>query len=269
MKFTRRKIFTLIYLIIFLYIIGGLVLYRYQERLIFKPVKLPAEQSLTLPASWREYNLRLNDTDRLNALLATTTHPRGMIVYFHDNGENIIEPSDYIPYFLTHHYEVLALDYPGFGKSTGPVSEPALYHDATVAFELAQSFFSADSIILYGRGLGAAFAAQIASRHACRAVILENPFYSMDVLARRYLPIYPFGWMLRYHFPVNQFIARTAAPLIILQDDKNRRLTTKQATKLRSLLKPGDRFIRGEDPVRQRGEFVLPYRKVLDSLLAP
>lgn len=268
MHFTRRKIFTFIYLVLFLYVIGAIVLYRYQEKLIFKPLKLPAEQPLNLPAAWREYKLRLNDTDRLSALLATTAHPKGIIVYFHDNGENIIEPSDYIPYFLTHDYEVLAIDYPGFGKSTGPVSETALYQDAAVAYNLAESFFGVDSIILYGRGLGAVFAAKIASRHPCKAVVLENPFFSMDALAKRYFPIYPFRWILRYHFPVYQFLARTTAPVIILQDEEDRRLTTKQTTELRHQLKPGDRFIAGEDQIRHNGTFALPYRKVLDALIS-
>jgi hypothetical protein len=269
MHLTRRQIFTLVYLFIFLYLVGGIVVYRYQEKFLFKPRKLPAGQPLSLPAAWREYDLRLNDTDRLSALLATTAHPRGIVVYFHDNDENIIEPSDYISYFLTHDYEVLALDYPGFGKSTGPMSEMALYQDAAVAYKLAESFFKADSIILYGRGLGAAFATQIASLYPCKAVVVENPFYSMDAELKRYLPIYPFSWMLRYHFPVYQFIARTTVPVMILQDAVDGRLTTKQAAQLRSLLKPGDRFVTGEESIRHEESFILPYRKVLDSLLGP
>ena len=64
-------------------------------------------------------------------------------------------------------------------------------------------------------------AAYVAAHEPCRDLILECPFYDYVQLVRRYLPIYPVAWMLRYRFPVNEFVQRTPAPILIFHGRKD------------------------------------------------
>jgi pimeloyl-ACP methyl ester carboxylesterase len=268
MKKPSHKTMTIVYLIIFAYVIAGILLYRYQKKLLFKPVKLEKGYVFRFNPPFREFNIPLNDTDRLNGVLLRAPDPRGIIIYFHGNKGNITDYGNAVSAFTSQHYDVLLMDYPGYGKSTGPDGEQDLYRDATVIYQLATSYFKPDSIIIYGRSLGTAMASELASRHYCRALVLECPFYSFDALARHYLPIYPVNWLLKYHFPVYRFLQRVRVPVIIFHGTRDGLIPHKQTRKLKALLKPGDRFV--SIPGGHHND--LPrfplYSRVMDSLLA-
>ena len=55
------------------------------------------------------------------------------------------------------------LDYPGFGKTTGDLTEKKLYMEAMLVYKLAKTHFSKDRIIIYGRSFGTGIAAELAS----------------------------------------------------------------------------------------------------------
>lgn len=260
---------TTVYLIIFLYIVGGLLLYKYQRRFILRPDKLATSYRFDFPVPFREYNLAIDDTDRLNLVWLRSDSARGIVLYFHGNTGNILQAYPHAAPFLDNHYDVLLLDYPGYGKSTGPDAEQDLYQDALVSYQLARSRFAADSIVVYGKSLGTAMAAYVASKAPCRDLVLECPFYDYVGLARRYVPIYPVGWMLRYRFPVFDFIRHTTAPILVFHGKRDEVIPYRFSRKLEPLLKKGDRYItfpegHHNDLTRQPG-----YLEAIDSLLRP
>lgn len=268
MKKPSRKMITTLYLIIFLYIIIGLLLFRFQKKFTFRPTKLPDSYQYEFSGAFKEFNLPLNDTDRLNMVWLKTERPKGVVIYFHGNTGNIVSASRSAVHFLRSHFDVLELDYPGYGKSTGPNSELDLYHDALEAYKLARSYYPGDSIVLYGKSLGTAMASYVASKEPCRALVLECPFYSYDRLVSRYVPIYPVRWMLQYHFPVYQYIQHTRAPVLIFHGKKDEVIPFRQSRKLKAFLKPGDRYI--AFPEGQHNDLTAQpgYQEALDSLLA-
>lgn len=82
------------------------------------------------------------------------------------------------------------IDYRGYGKSTGVISEEGLYKDADAAYDyLTGKGFTPQQIIVYGRSIGTGVAADLASRHACKGLILESPYTSMTALAGEKFPV--------------------------------------------------------------------------------
>jgi pimeloyl-ACP methyl ester carboxylesterase len=267
MKKPSHKTMTLIYLIIFFYIIAGIMLYKYQKQLIFRRDKLDKSYTFHFDEPFKEFNLPLNDTDRLNAVLLKADTAKGIVIYFHGNTGNISHYSKATSIFIRHHYDVLMMDYPGYGKSTGPNSEHDLYNDADLMYQLARNYYQPDSIIIYGRSLGTAMASELASRQYCKALVLECPFYSFDALASHYLPIYPVSWLLQYHFPVHKFVQHVLVPVIIFHGTKDGVIPHGQSRKLKASLKPEDRFITIPKG-RHNDLYHQPlYKKVMDSLL--
>lgn len=263
-----HKTMTLIYMILFLYVVGGLLLYKYQRRLVLRPDKLATSFQFDFPVPFREYNLPLTDTDRLNMVWLHADSARGIVVYFHGNTGNIIQAYPHAEPFLKNHYDVLLVDYPGFGKSTGADAELNLYQDAVVTYQLARSRFQADSIVIYGKSLGTAMASYVAAHEPCRDLVLECPFYDYVQLARRYLPIYPVGMMLRYRFPVYEFVRHTSAPILIFHGKKDELIPYRFSRRLKPLLKTSDRYItfpegHHNDLAAQPG-----YRAAIDSVLS-
>ncbi len=66
--------------------------------------------------------------------------------------------------FTSHGYEVWITDYPGYGKTTGKLTEENLYMQAKEVYKLANSKFGKDNIIVYGKSLGSGIASYLASK---------------------------------------------------------------------------------------------------------
>jgi pimeloyl-ACP methyl ester carboxylesterase len=213
----RKKIKRWVIVLLFIYIIIGAVLYVIQDRLVFKPVALPANHVFAFKQPFKEVNLAVNKEKNLNIIKFTVADSvrKGVVLYFHGNRSNVEHYADRVADFTNNRYEVWIPDYPGFGKSTGTLTEQALYDDAMILYKMARANFGKDSIILYGRSLGSGIAAQLASIRDCKHLVLETPYYSMDRLMRNYTLIYPISWISNYHLPTNTYLKEVINPVTI------------------------------------------------------
>jgi len=244
----KKKVFRWIKVLALLYGIIGIAVYYLQDTLLFHPVAVDRQVKYDLGQPYKELNLPYNKETNLNiiqfsSLADDTAAVRGVVLYFHGNKENVHHYAPYAADFTRRGYEVWMPDYPGFGKSTGKFSEENLYTYAQVVYKLARSRWPADHIILYGKSLGTGVAAQLASTHNCRRLILECPYYSMTSLARRYLFLYPVGSILHYRFPTNEYLPAVSAPITIFHGTSDGVVSYNNASRLKALLKPGDEFI--------------------------
>lgn len=228
-----------------IYITGGIALYFLQDMILFHPLSLNREHNYNFPEPHRELRMGINSEDTISLVnfLSTDTLTKGTVLYFHGNKRNISWYARFIPYFTRHGYEVLMIDYPGYGKSTGKLTEKKLYDWALKVYELARQRFGTDSIIIYGKSMGTGIAAQLASVRNCRRLILETPYYDFPSVISHYLPIYPVRWMLHYQLPTHEYLEKTNAPVTIFQGTKDRLVTYSNAVRLKPLLKTSDEFV--------------------------
>ena len=169
----KRKWLRGVKIALIVYAIAGTGLYFLQDVILFRPQPLSAGQRYNFKEPFKEINIPIDHESNLNLVqfAATGTAPRGVVIYFHGNRDNISRYAKYAPYFTKYGYEVWMMDYPGFGKSTGKASEKKLYDWAMQVYKLARSRFGSDSIILYGKSLGTGIATQLASVRNCKRVI--------------------------------------------------------------------------------------------------
>jgi len=231
------------------YEIAGTGLYFLQDVILFRPQPLSAGQRYNFKEPFKEINIPIDHESNLNLVqfAATGTAPRGVVIYFHGNRDNISRYAKYAPYFTKYGYEVWMMDYPGFGKSTGKASEKKLYDWAMQVYKLARSRFGSDSIILYGKSLGTGIATQLASVRNCKRVILETPYYSIPSLAKRYFFMYPVDWFIHYKIPSWEYVKKIEVPLTIIHGTNDGVIPYSNALRLKEFLKPGDEFISVKD----------------------
>jgi pimeloyl-ACP methyl ester carboxylesterase len=241
----KKKIFKWLKIILVIYLLGGIALYFLQDAILFHPVRFQRNHQYSFSEPHKDLSIPLNKKDTLNIIdfNATDTVTRGVVLYFHGNKRNISWYAKYIPHFTKHGYQVLMIDYPGFGKSTGKLTEKKLYDWALQVYRIAIKRFAADSIIIYGKSMGTGIAAQLASVRDCKRLILETPYYDFPSVISHYLPVYPVKWMLHYQIPTNEYLKNVAAPVTILQGTKDRLVTYSNAIRLQPLLKPVDEFV--------------------------
>jgi uncharacterized protein len=265
----RKKAVKWLKIIAMVYVLGGIALYFLQDFILFHPVSLKRNHQYDFTEPHRDISIPLNDKDTLNLIdfFPADAGKRGIVLYFHGNKKNISWYAKYIPHFTRHGYEVLMIDYPGYGKSTGKLSEQKLYDWASLVYTIANKKFAADSIIIYGKSMGTGIASQLASLRPCKKLILETPYYDFPSVVSHYLPIYPVQRMIHYKLPTFQYLPAVKAPITIFQGTDDWLVTYSNAKRLAPLLKKGDEFVTVEGAGHNN---LYTYRLVtqkLDSLL--
>lgn len=256
---------------LFLYALIGILLWIFQDKLLFQSTQLPPDYRFDFKQPHRDILINLNEKEKLSIVEfypQDTLHTRGVVLYFHGNRENINHYAKFVPSFTRYGYEVWMMDYPGYGKSTGEPTEQRFYSDALLLYKMASKQFSNDCIVFYGRSLGTGVATELASHAGGKRLILETPYYSLPSLASAILPVYPAGSMLQYKFSVHEYLPFVKVPVTIFHGTADGVIPYSNAEQLKPFLKTGDEFITIENGSHNDLSNFPLYQQKLDSLLS-
>ncbi|CAN5122044.1 alpha/beta fold hydrolase [soil metagenome] len=223
-----------------IYIIAGysvliIAVYLIQERFIFKPEKLNQDFIYKYDVPFRELFFDTAPGVRINGLHFHVKEPHGLILYFHGNSRSIKGWGKYAKDFYRYHYDVVLVDYRGFGKSTGKRGEKDMLNDMQVVYKTLADQYTEAQMIVYGRSLGSGFAAKIASDNQPRFLILDAPFFSFRKAVQRFLPILPMRLVLRYHLMTATWLQKVTCPIYILHGTKDWLIPIRQSEALRAI----------------------------------
>lgn len=141
----------------------------------------------------------------------------------------------------------MALEYRGYGGSTGSPSEEGLHRDAEAGYETALALGAAPKdIVVMGESLGAGVAVPLAARHEVGAVVLDSPFSSIVDVAAAHFWMFPVRILMRDRFRSDLVIGSVHAPLLVVQGDTDEVTPIRFAEKLYALANEPKRFIRVE-----------------------
>ena len=269
MKINRQKVIKWAKIFLLVYAATGIVLYYLQDYFLFHPQKIDANYKYNFTQKFEEINIPINETDTINLIkfLPEDSLPQGVVIYFHGNKNNVAHYAAYTTVFTKKGYEVWIADYPGFGKSTGTITEDKLYYQAMQIKKLADAKYSNNQIILYGKSLGTGIAAYVASQTKAKMLILETPYYSIPSLFSYYAPMYPIQAMANYKIPIYQYLENVAYPIIIFHGTADGVIPYSNAKKLKPFLKPADIFYTIQNGTHHNINSSQLYFTVLDSLL--
>lgn len=150
------------------------------------------------------------------------------IVYFHGARVNLSGSVYRLRALRGAGFNVLAIDYRGYGKSSpGTLSEQSVYDDALAAWRwLDTRVPDRGKRILYGHSLGAAVAAEVAVRGGgAGALVLESAFTSIPELTL-------FGWLVTQRFDTLAKMQRLELPLVVLHGKEDALVPPEMAQRL-------------------------------------
>ncbi len=208
------------------------MLYFIQEKLIFLPTELPQDYQYSFSESVEELFLDSFDGARLNGLHFRRENPNGVILYFHGNAGDLSRWGEIATFFVQKNYDVVIMDYRTYGKSTGKLSEEALFADAQLFYDYVLEHYAENQIRVYGRSLGAAIATQVASNNKPSKLILETPFYNLHDVARERFAFLPLKLLLNYKFESNVFIEKVTCPITIFHGTEDNVVSYESGKKL-------------------------------------
>jgi alpha-beta hydrolase superfamily lysophospholipase len=228
----------LIVLLVAVYFAISLLLYILQDYLLFKPEKLAADfQFYYEHQETEEYNVETRDGAVINGLRFKAKNPKGIVFYLKGNSKSIKGWGKFAVDFTRHGYDVLMVDYRGFGKSTGRRTQKAVKRDMQVVYDKIKEKVDEKYIILYGRSLGSGFATKLASMNNPRMLILDAPYYSLKNVAKKYMPFMPLSLLLKFPMPTYKWLKYVNCPIHIIHGTDDNLIPYKTSVKL-SKIKP-------------------------------
>jgi len=208
------------------YILGSIILlslavYFLQDYFIFKPEKLHPQFRFRYDVPFTELNFDVAPGVRINALHFYRTAPKGLILYFHGNTRSIKGWARYARDFYRYDYDVILVDYRGFGKSTGKRREKDMLEDMQFVYAQLAAQYGESHLIVYGRSLGSGFAARLAADNRPRYLILDAPYYNFASVIARFLPFLPIRIVLRFQLRTDLWIRKVKCPVYILHGTRD------------------------------------------------
>jgi dipeptidyl aminopeptidase/acylaminoacyl peptidase len=174
--------------------------------LFFYPDRHDYEPRHPRPVPHEDVWIEAQDGQRLHGwFLKAEGEPRATVVYLHGNAQNLTAHVLYVDWLPAAGYNVLVVDYRGYGRSPGKPTRRGVFEDARAAWYYALSRKDVDpqKMILFGQSLGGAMALSLAGREklpGLRAVVADSAFSSFGRIGREKILQLPVAGYLLWPF---------------------------------------------------------------------
>jgi fermentation-respiration switch protein FrsA (DUF1100 family) len=193
-------------------------LFFWQDRMVYYPMKQMEGTPADVGLHYREIELVTPDGVRLSAWYVGTGNTQDVLLFCHGNAGNISHRLKSLSIFHNLGLNILLFDYRGYGKSGGKPSEQGTYLDAETAWRylVEKEKIPAERILLFGRSLGGAVAAYLASKVNARALILESTFTSIPDVGAEAYPFFPVRLLSRYRYNTLELLPGITIPVLVV-----------------------------------------------------
>ncbi|MBL8819313.1 MAG: alpha/beta hydrolase [Planctomyces sp.] len=248
------------------YLLVIVLMWSLQRMLLYKPrtgadLRIETHEKVRdLYPTVRDLKLRTSDGETLGAWLLASSDStassdsvaasegstdresaggRRLVLYFHGNKGDRSSRYGWYQMFHRLDVDVLAIDYRGYGDSTGSPTETGIVTDALTAWQYAtqELGYQPENILIMGVSLGGGVAVQLASRlnsadNIPAGLVVVASFSSVtDVAADRY-PFLPVRWLVTDQFESHVRIKDVVCPQLILHGDQDQDIPLRFGRKL-------------------------------------
>ena len=247
-------------------------LWFYQEKLLFQPSVLAANYPLATQQDMREVKVAVPGA-QLSVLHLQLPQPKGVVFFLHGNGGDLSTWFSNADFYRRANFDVVMMDYRGYGKSTGQIeSEAQLRADVRAVWQHFAPQYQSKKWVLLGRSLGTALAAGLSvelaqAGRAPDATILVSAYQSMQAIAATHYPIVP-QMLLRYPLRTHEAVARMRSPLLLIHGEADTLIAPSHSQALH-LLAPASKLVlipkAGHNDLQEFEVYLRAVRAALDG----
>jgi len=167
---------------------------------------------------------------------ASADRPAPVVVYCHGNAELIDHQVDVVEGYQQLGVSVLLIEYRGYGRAAGKPSQEAITEDAAAFYDLlvARDDVDADRVVMHGRSIGAAVAAQLGADRPAAALVLDTPFSSAASMSWGY-GVPPL--LVKHPWRTDRVLRNLEAPVLISHGEDDGIIPVKHSKKLHKIAK--------------------------------
>ncbi len=231
-------------LLLCLYVGVAATLYFMQRSMMYFPETIHTTPTQAGLPEAEEVTLTTSDGVRVIAWHVPPRDNKPVIVYFHGNGGALRYRVQRFRKLINDGIGLVALEYRGFGGSSGSPSEAGLIADGEAAYAFAAARYPVQQIVLWGESLGSAVAVAVAAAKPVGRVILEAPFTSAASVAELHYWYIPVRLLMKDQFRTDERIGKVTAPVLILHGVHDRIVPYAMGERLFDLTKAPKHIVR-------------------------
>lgn len=198
-----------------------LYLKYYERRGIYFPIKEIVSTPKELGLEFEDVFFLSVDGKKLNGWYVPAKKPRATVLFCHGNAGNISHRIEVVDMFIELGLDVFIFDYRGYGRSLGKPSEEGLYLDAQSAhrYLIDKRNLDEESIVVYGKSIGANVAIELCSNVGVAALISESAFTSAAEIGKKIFPFLPIKWFITIKYDALSKMKEISAPKLIIHSE--------------------------------------------------
>ena len=202
--------------------------------MLYFPTRVIEQTPAVIGLSFDTVTFKTADGLTIAAWYIPAPDARAVLLFCHGNAGNISHRLDSIRIFHDLGLSVLIFDYRGYGGSEGEPTEKGTYLDAEAAwnFLIKEKGIDPARIVIFGRSLGSAVAAELAMRRKAGALIIESGFTSIPDLGRKYYPYMPVSLITRFHYATIDKVSSLALPKLFIHSPEDEIIPYDQGVRL-------------------------------------
>lgn len=198
------------------------VLYARQDSLLFRPEKLSATEILVPAQPDVQENVVDVGDAQISVLELKLQNPAGVVFFLHGNVGSLKTWFVNLDFYRQANFDLVMMDYRGFGKSTGSISsESQLHEDVKRVWDSIKDRYAAKVKVIYGRSLGSGLAAALAAQVQPDMTILVSPYSSVTDLMKDLYPLVP-GSLLKYPLRTDAVIGHIQSKVWLIHGEQDR-----------------------------------------------
>lgn len=215
----------------------------YEKWGIYYPSKNITYTPKDIGLLYEDVFLKTADQVRLNAWFIPAQSTL-TVLFLHGNAGNLSNRLEIIKLLNKLKLNVFIVDWRGYGKSQGSPHEEGLYQDALGAYNylVKEKNISPDSIVVYGKSLGAGVGVDLVSKVEVKGLIFDSGFTCARDLARRFYPYLPAQYFLRVKYDSLIKISKISCPKLVIHSENDEIIPFKLGKKIFEAATPPKQF---------------------------
>jgi hypothetical protein len=197
------------------------MLYVTQRSMMYFPETIHTTPAAAGLPQAEEVTLTTSDGEHIFAWHVPPRDGKPVILYFHGNGGALRYRVERFTRLTNDGIGIVAVEYRGYGGSSGSPSERGLIADAEAGYAFAAARYSTQQIVVWGESLGSGVAVALAAEKPVGRVILEAPFTSAAAVGAKHYWYVPVRLLMTDQFRSDARIGKVTAPLLILHGVKD------------------------------------------------
>src|SRR5262245_55376844 len=220
------------------------LMYLGQRSLLYFPERQRTAAAIAgLPAA-EEAILDTADGERVVVWHVPPKANKPVVLYFHGNGGSLRIRAARLAKLTDDGTGLVALNYRGFGGSSGTPSEDGLICDAEAVYRFAAERYPGRRIVAWGESLGTGVAVAMAAEHPVGGVILEAPYTSTADVAAAIYWFLPVHLLMKDQFHSDERIGRITAPVLVMHGERDAVVPISYGEQLFGMIRAAKQFVR-------------------------